>query len=52
MAEIAVEAREQSKVVTQIAEANLESMEDINIAASQLTKNAESLQDLIHQFKY
>ena len=52
MAEIAVEAREQSKVVTQIAETNLESMEDINIAASQLTKNAETLQDLIHQFKY
>ncbi|QGG50728.1 methyl-accepting chemotaxis protein [Lysinibacillus pakistanensis] len=52
MAEIAVEAREQSKVVTQIAEANLESMGDINKAALQLTKNAETLQDLIHQFKY
>ncbi|KOP80711.1 hypothetical protein AMS59_04910 [Lysinibacillus sp. FJAT-14745] len=52
MAEIAVDAREQSKVVTQIAEANLESMEDIKTAASQLTYNAESLQDLIHQFKY
>ncbi|MGE7673806.1 methyl-accepting chemotaxis protein [Lysinibacillus sp. NPDC094403] len=52
MAEIAVDAREQSKVVTQIAEANLESMEDIKTAASQLTYNAETLQDLIHQFKY
>jgi len=52
VAEIAVEAREQSKVVTQIAEANLESMGDINKAALQLTKNAETLQDLIHQFKY
>ncbi|WP_196426573.1 methyl-accepting chemotaxis protein [Lysinibacillus cavernae] len=52
MAEIAVDAREQSKVVTQIAETNLLSMDDINDAASQLTKNAETLQDLIHQFKY
>ncbi len=52
VAEIAVEAREQSKAVTQIAEANLESMGDINKAALQLTKNAETLQDLIHQFKY
>ncbi|MET4561059.1 methyl-accepting chemotaxis protein [Lysinibacillus parviboronicapiens] len=52
MAEIAVDAREQSKEVTQIAEANLYSMEDINNAATQLTKNAETLQDLIHQFKY
>ncbi len=52
MAEIAVNAREQSKEVTQIAEANLYSMEDINNAATQLTKNAETLQNLIHQFKY
>ncbi|MFY0516834.1 methyl-accepting chemotaxis protein [Lysinibacillus sp. UGB7] len=52
MAEIAVDAREQSKEVTQIAGANLYSMEDINNAATQLTKNAETLQNLIHQFKY
>lgn len=52
MAEIAIDAREQSKVVTQIAETNLLSMDDINDAASQLTRNAETLQDLIHQFKY
>ncbi|MCS1381888.1 methyl-accepting chemotaxis protein [Lysinibacillus sphaericus] len=52
MAEIAVDAREQSKVVTQIAETNLYSMEDINNAATTLTKNAETLQNLIHQFKY
>lgn len=52
MAEIAMDAREQSKIVTQIAETNLLSMDDINQAASQLTANAETLQDLIHQFKY
>ncbi|MFF6015464.1 methyl-accepting chemotaxis protein [Lysinibacillus fusiformis] len=52
MAEIAMDAREQSKIVTQIAETNLLSMDDINRAASQLTANAETLQDLIHQFKY
>ncbi|ODV55557.1 methyl-accepting chemotaxis protein [Lysinibacillus fusiformis] len=52
MAEIAMDAREQSKIVTQIAEMNLLSMDDINQAASQLTANAETLQDLIHQFKY
>lgn len=52
MAEIAMDAREQSKIVTQIAETNFLSMDDINQAASQLTANAETLQDLIHQFKY
>ncbi|MFJ7667303.1 methyl-accepting chemotaxis protein [Lysinibacillus sp. NPDC097195] len=52
MAEIAVDAREQSKAVSQIAETNLYSMEDINNAATTLTKNAETLQNLIHQFKY
>ncbi|MGE7092037.1 methyl-accepting chemotaxis protein [Lysinibacillus sp. NPDC048646] len=52
MAEIAVDAHEQSKVVTQITEANLYSMEDISNAATQLTKNAETLQNLIRQFKY
>ncbi|MFJ7918695.1 methyl-accepting chemotaxis protein [Lysinibacillus fusiformis] len=51
MAEIAMDAREQSKIVTQIAETNLLSMDDINQSASQLTANAETLQDLIHQFK-
>ncbi|WP_369435930.1 methyl-accepting chemotaxis protein [Lysinibacillus fusiformis] len=52
MAEIAVDAHEQSKVVTQITEANLYSMEDISNAATHLTKNAETLQNLIRQFKY
>lgn len=52
MAEIAVDAREQSKAVSHIAETNLYSMEDINNAATTLTKNAETLQNLIHQFKY
>ncbi len=42
MAEIAVDAREQSKEVTQIAEANLYSMEDINNAATQLTKKCRN----------
>ncbi|MFJ7951386.1 hypothetical protein ACIQZG_07645 [Lysinibacillus sp. NPDC096418] len=48
MAEIAKEAH----TVTEIANTNLHSMEDINEAAEQLAKNAENLHSLIYQFKY
>ena len=52
MAEIANNAGQQATTVTQIANKNLQSMEDINEAAVQLAKNAENLHSLIHQFKY
>ncbi|KOS69202.1 hypothetical protein AEA09_12015 [Lysinibacillus contaminans] len=52
MAEIASGAGQQANSVTQIAESNLHSMEDINGAANRLAKNAETLQTLILQFKY
>ena len=52
MAEIANNAGQQANTVTDIANTNLQSMEDINEAAEQLAKNAENLHTLIHQFKY
>ncbi|MFJ7734882.1 methyl-accepting chemotaxis protein [Lysinibacillus sp. NPDC097287] len=52
VAKIATDAGHQANSVTQIADTNLQSMEDINDAAEQLSKNAENLHTLIHQFKY
>lgn len=52
VAKIATDAGHQADSVTQIADTNLQSMEDINEAAVQLAKNAENLHTLIHQFKY
>lgn len=52
MAEIAKEAGQQAHTVTEIANTNLHSMEDINEADEQLAKNAENLHSLIYQFKY